>query len=175
MAKKDKEKKEVRKYRQYDKEFHIPLLIELFEKGKEICHFCAVSGICRTTFHYWRKEHKEFQAAYEDALELAERFWINVGDQNCCTPGFNDKYWSRKMMNRFGYANTRTVHLKGIENGGSIVDSFNHIFHQGVLGNLTPGEMGQFINALLTGAKIVESIKMSDELKFIKEHLGLDL
>ena len=157
----------------YDADKHIALLFELFDQGKDICHFCSEASIARNTFDEWRKNHPEFKIAFDIALQRAEKFCLEEGDKYCHEQGFNDKYWSRKMMNRFGYANARKVSIPGIEATTSIIETFNMILREGVIGNITPNETQVLTGALLTGIKIVESIETVKRLDEIESYVGL--
>lgn len=88
----------------YEKEKHIGLLFEVFNKGEGVAAFLDEAAVSKQTFYNWLKIHKEFAAAYEGAINLSQRQWetypLNKSD-------FNYPYWSIMMRNRFGFGKSR--------------------------------------------------------------------
>lgn len=63
----------------YRKEFHPDNFIELSRKGKTFAQIAAAWDIDRDTIKEWAKRHKEFSAAIKRGRQLAEAWYIDIG------------------------------------------------------------------------------------------------
>lgn len=93
----------------YDKEKHIGLLFNVFNKGKGLAAFFNAASIGNKTFYDWLEAHEEFKEAYEAAVSLAKEIWEDYPKDN---PDFNIPYWSIIMRNRFGYGKPKVRIVK---------------------------------------------------------------
>jgi hypothetical protein len=89
----------------YDKEKHIGLLFDIFNKGEGVMAFCADAMISQTTFFSWLKKHREFSEAYKVIINQAGRKWESYPINPKVNMEFS--YWSIIMRNRFGYGKSR--------------------------------------------------------------------
>lgn len=93
----------------YDKEKHIGLLFDVFNKGEGVAAFLDEAVVSKQTFYDWLKAHKEFAEAYEGAINRSHRKWEAYPLKN---PNFNFPYWSIIMRNRFGYGKPKVRIIK---------------------------------------------------------------
>ena len=89
----------------YDKEKHIGLLFDIFNKGEGVMAFCADAMISQTTFFSWLKKYREFSEAYNVIINHAGRKWESYPINPKVNMEFS--YWSIIMRNRFGYGKSR--------------------------------------------------------------------
>ena len=89
----------------YDKEKHIELLFDIFNKGEGVMAFCADAMISQNTFFLWLKKHREFSEAYKVIINQAGRKWESYPLNPKGNIEFS--YWSIIMRNRFGYGKSR--------------------------------------------------------------------
>ena len=89
----------------YDKEKHIGLLFDVFNKGEGVAAFLDEAVVSKQTFYDWLKAHKEFAEAYEGAINRSHRQWEAYPLLK--NSNFNFPYWSMIMRNRFGYGRSR--------------------------------------------------------------------
>jgi hypothetical protein len=89
----------------YDKEKHIGLLFDTFDRGEGVMAFCADAMISQRTFFVWLKKHREFGEAYKVIINQAGRKWESYPINPKVNMEFS--YWSIIMRNRFGYGKSR--------------------------------------------------------------------
>jgi hypothetical protein len=96
----------------YKKEY-CKLLIDLFKKGKSVCHFCAKLEIGRQTFYDWLETQKEFAEAYDRAKEANEAWFTDLGVSGASgeIDGFNQTAWSILMRNKHNYTEHRKIKI----------------------------------------------------------------
>lgn len=63
----------------YRKEFHCDDFIRLAEQGKTLAQIAAAWKVNRDTVFEWAKVHKEFSDTIKRGRQLAEAWYMNVG------------------------------------------------------------------------------------------------
>lgn len=157
----------------YDEEYHGALIIELFEKGRDVEAFCFASEICRTTFKCWLTHHPAFAAAYAHAKEAAITYLAAVGLQGMQDPlNFNATAWSMQMRNRSNYTEKRKVAIPGFKDAKTFAAQYNCIKTEVEEGNLTPDEAATFTGMVSKGADIYKTTEMVEDVKYLMEKSG---
>ncbi len=95
-------------YTCYDKNVHIPLLVEIITASHPISTFCAQAHICRATFYNWLKTNPDFKYAYDLALPVGESNLLNLP---LAKPEYPYAYWRLRMMNQYGYGKSSVPNL----------------------------------------------------------------
>ncbi|SRR6266496_2017976 len=152
----------------YDEEYHCILLIELFEKGRDVEAFCFAAEIHRSTFKVWLKYNPAFAEAYEHAKEAAITYLASVGLQGMQDPlNFNATAWSMQMRNRSNYSEKRKVAIPGFKEAKSFSEQYNCIKNEVAEGNLAPDEASTFSSMIAKGADIYEKTEVSKDVDFL--------
>jgi hypothetical protein len=152
----------------YDPEYHIPLLIDLFEEGKDIYNFCAIAEISDTCFRKWRKRYKAFEEAYEYALQLAHCAWTRFA----LTGLVDSKIWHTIMKNRFGYTDSRRLKLKLLQKAESFDSQFDAVKSEVCEGNISIQEALHLSGMIATGSQIHQGTKLAEDVEKLKEITG---
>jgi hypothetical protein len=157
----------------YDEEYHCVLIIELFEKGKDVEAFCFASEICRSTFKTWLRHHPLFAQAYEHAKEAARTFLAAAGLQGMQDPmNFNATAWSMQMRNRSDYSEKRKVAIPGLKEAKTFAAQYECIKEEVAEGNLAPDEAATLANFVSTGAGIHEKTQMANDVEYLMNKDG---
>ena len=79
------------------------ILIDVFENGGHIAHFCREVGICEKTFYNWVRDHEEIAQAYSTAKTISKAFYEDIGLRGMMgkIKGFNFNSWAMIMNNKF--------------------------------------------------------------------------
>ena len=151
----------------YDEAIHIPLLLELFMVGGNVCNFCCEAEMSDTCFYNWLKRYKNFNSAYEVAKRLAHAHW--EGPAKLQT---DNKIWTLIMKNRFGYTEQRKLEISSLKAAQKFAEQYGVIVTEISKGTLTGPEAQQLTNIIATGADIDEKTKLRDEFEEFKKSLG---
>nr|DAF41188.1 MAG TPA: Terminase small subunit [Caudoviricetes sp.] len=85
-------------------------LPSMFENGESVVEVCVNLGIVKDTFYRWCKEHKEFEKAYKQGLEISEAWWQKLGRAGALgTQKINAATWIFNMKNRFKWSDRTQV------------------------------------------------------------------
>lgn len=158
----------------YDKNIHIPMLIEVFDKGLDIAAFCSNAEISSRCFHLWVQKHKEFKEAYEIAREIAHAWWSNQAKMSLVMhqgASFDTKLWSIIMRNRFGHTEHRKVKVSSLLKAKTFSEQFQCIIKELSEGTITTKEAGELVGTIATGARIDEVTKLQDQVYMLEEAL----
>lgn len=155
----------------YVPSIHLPLLDEIFSKGKSIASFCVAAKIVRTTFHNWVEQYPDFEEAYELATSKAQVYWEEYGANNMMIPGFNYSWWASIMRNRFGYTEHRKIKIKGIDQAKTAMDKYNLVLKEVSEGQITAHELKQLVESILAGTKILEHTELCADVKELQERV----
>lgn len=134
----------------YNKDIHIPMLIESMDTMRDIGEFCHRADISRETFYVWLKKHKEFQIAHKKAHSLAMSRWEELPRTN---PNINISYWHTVMRNRFQYYS----HLPKSK-GKSTKEKLNIYEKAGQKGKITIEQYGKLVASLESEIRIKDAI-----------------
>ncbi len=157
----------------YDFEYHGTLLIELFEKGHDICTFCVAAEICRATFDNWVNYHPEFASALEHARQAARAYFSAEGLRGMQDPlNFNATAWSMQMRNRFEMTDKRKITVKRLKEAASFAEQYNCVKEEVSDGNLTADEAVSLTNMVSTGASIFEKTEVAENVKYLMSKDG---
>lgn len=96
----------------YSEEF-CDRVIELGAQGCSIAEMAADLGCVRQTINNWKKEHPEFLAAFQRALQLSEAWWEKEGRTSLHDPTIQTGLWYANMKNRFGWSDKQDTKLSG--------------------------------------------------------------
>jgi hypothetical protein len=140
----------------YDKEKHIGLLFNVFNKGKGLAAFFNAASIGKKTFYDWLEAHEEFKEAYEAAVYLAQEIWEDYPKD---IPDFNIPYWSIIMRNRFGYGKPKVRIVKD----ATPIARMNAIWDGLEEGELSAQEATQLSSVANTHASILVNQKQGTE------------
>lgn len=132
----------------YEGDRHVGMLFEVFKRGEGIVAFCAEALVSKPTFYEWLKAHKEFQEAYDVAINISAKKWETEMITN---PDLNFGYWSTIMRNRFGYGKPRIRKLKD----AMPIERITAIFEGLEEGELTAQEATQIASVVNTQANIL--------------------
>ena len=132
----DRALKEARKIKmgqptKYDSDLHIPLLLEIFMHGGDVCDFCNAAEICKQTYYEWLKVNPDFKAASDRAYDLAETWWKEKALLGISETSFNSNLWSIIMRNRFDYTDTRKLRLKGLDPNADVTEQAKQLMQVG--------------------------------------------
>jgi hypothetical protein len=88
-------------------------LINLGKNGKGPVHMARALGIARSTFYLLKDRDKDFSDTFEEAMQEAQIWWENVGQEGIFMGGkdnpFQSSLWSFIMANKFGWASKQEV------------------------------------------------------------------
>src|SRR5690242_4800531 len=78
-------------------------LIKHCGNGLSFESFAGEIGVTRSTLYLWRKEHKEFSDAADQAKECCRKYWEEKGRDGTIgeLPGWNSGSWQFIMKNFF--------------------------------------------------------------------------
>jgi len=76
-------------------------VIEWGRLGKSKAWMAAELGTTRKTFYEWEAANPQFRDALECAMELAQQWWEDAGQNALGTREFQASVWSRSMAARF--------------------------------------------------------------------------
>lgn len=162
----------------YDEEFHIPLLLRLFQKGRGISHFIVGAEISEATFHNWKNTHQNFRIAYDIAKHYAQIWWETFGELGASDPSFNTKYWQMMMRNRFDYTEHRKLSVPNLKSCVNLCEQIQCIVYHLADGNLTGSEANQLSNLILASMKVEEyelQQKKIEKLETILRENGINV
>lgn len=76
-------------------------VIALGREGKSKTYIATQLGVTRQTIDNWMEVHGEFFNSMALALELAQAWWEDAGQDGLHADKFNGSVWSRSMAARF--------------------------------------------------------------------------
>lgn len=104
-------------------------LLEKFGEGWSIAEVLVGLGVTQKVHARLRRDHEEYDQAFEDGMVLSEAWWVRQGRENILNNrSFNVGIWVFNLKNRFGWRdsipNDRAVkvsilpdHIKEVEDG----------------------------------------------------------
>jgi hypothetical protein len=155
----------------FDPDIHIPMLMEHFAEGKDVMSFCATAEMCRDNFYEWIDNYPEFSKAYDQAKDLAFRWFEKQAKDGMTAQYFNQSLWSLMMKNRFGYTTERKIRIKKLKDAETPMEQFKVIKEEVAEGNLTASETTNMATFVATGATILEKTEVVKRLESIEERL----
>ena len=141
-------------------------LKELQKQGKSQIEFCAEIEITYKTYLVWQEKFEDFGNASELAEVFALAWWLNLGQYGVNNPRFNEKAYTRQVINRFPKFFTekgRRIHLKKLQ------DALNN--GENSFGQCT-AVLKELSNAELTAEEClatINSIHMTAQTKKVDE------
>ena len=151
----------------YDKNAHPLQLIELFEKGKGACDFCAVNNISKPTFYNWLEAHPEFNEAYLIAQQKGEAWLTDQGLRGMWAgQGFNATVFSIMMRNRCDMPEHRRVrlHFKGCKTSMERVKVLEEKIASGEFSAVEINHLASYIKSVAEINEKTEIAKQVEEL-----------
>lgn len=156
----------------YSQDYHIGLLYEVFVKGGTIEKYCLEASIGLSTFKDWRKRHRAFRTAYEDAKMLAHAYFQEL----IFNPpsNFNFSAYLHACRTRFRETHERTITIKMPKNGNKlrldelVATTYKNALSDFSRGGLTPKEFGEITSGLRNGLAISELTVIRKELDELK-------
>ncbi len=155
----------------YDPKKHPQLLIDIFEKGGEVCNFAGALNISERTFFLWLKIYPELMDAYEIAKAKAKIYLTAVGIANLESNSFQFNVWSLLMRNRCKTTEHRTVPIDFSKCKTSNA-KLKVLEKELAEGNLTPMEAKCFAEVIKAGAEINEKTDVAVRLDEVLKNLG---
>jgi hypothetical protein len=144
-------------------------LVELMSEGKSRAHFCAAHNISQITFDAWRKDHPEFDDAYQVAQGKSEVWWQDMAQKHLTYNSFgtqlNPVIWSMNMRNRFGWTEHRRVSVPQLSTAKTFKEKFDVLTKHIENGKLTTAEVTALSSLLAAGVKIAESAEILEKLE----------
>ena len=156
----------------YSQDYHIGLLYEVFVAGGTIEKYCLEASIGLSTFKDWRKKHRAFRTAFEEAKMLAHAYFQELVLNP--PPSFNFSAYLHTIKIRFRETHERAVTIKMPKNSGKLpLDELVGLTYKNALsdfskGHFTPKEFGEITSGLRNGLAISELSVIRKELDELK-------
>jgi DNA-binding transcriptional regulator YiaG len=150
-------------------------VLELFANGGSLTNLAAMLNVSIDTVDRWRKRDKEFLKLVKIGLVKSQHWWQEEGKTNLQNKEFNSTLWYMNMKNRFQWHDHKpTYPLKKLKKfKGSLQQKNKAIDDALAAGIISTDEHNVIQNSLLAEAKITQLDCLVEEVKAIKEHLGL--
>jgi hypothetical protein len=148
---------------------HIPMLLQIFEQGHHIAHFCKEAEISETTFFNWVDIYPEFKAAYRVAKDICKTHYEDIAIQGLTDSNFNTTLWTVLMRNKFGYTDKRKIKINNLAKSDDMLEAFKTILAEIQSGKLTTDEANHLVGMLAVGVKISENTSMAKDIELLKE------
>jgi len=152
----------------YKEEVHIPMLIEHFGAGGDLCHFLADAEITNFTFYNWLEVHPKMKQAYAIAKELAYVHWLSlVPEQLQEKEGekFNFNVWRTIMRNRFGTTEHRKISIPELKKCKTPEERIQCIMNCISDGELTSQEAVGLSNVVMASLRTDEYTNLVERLE----------
>jgi len=156
----------------YSQDYHIGLLYEVFVKGGTIEKYCLEASIGLSTFKDWRKKHRAFRTAFEEAKMLAHAYFQELVLNPPST--FNFSAYLHTIKVRFREPHEREVTIKMPKNCNKLnLDELVATTYKNALSDfskakITPKEFGEITSGLRNGLAISELTVIRKELDELK-------
>jgi transposase-like protein len=156
----------------YSQDYHIGLLYEVFVKGGTIEKYCLEASIGLSTFKDWRKKHRAFRTAFEEAKMLAHAYFQELVLNPPST--FNFSAYLHTIKVRFREPHEREVTIKMPKNGNKlnldelVATTYKNSLSEFSKGRLTPKEFGEITSGLRNGLTISELVVIRKEIDELK-------
>ncbi len=109
-------------------ESHPERLYHLMSEGKLAIEIMADFKISQDTFYRWKKEHKNFEEAFNLGYPACYTWWLNQGRKNMCTSDKGSKTWCMIMNNCFGWKDKEPSTTNNFQiNSQTHIGSFNQL------------------------------------------------
>ncbi len=155
----------------YDPKVHPVKLIEIFEKGGDVCNFCSQLNIGERTFYDWIKIHADLAEAYDIAKSKAKVYLTSLGLANIESKDFQFNVWSLLMRNRCKTTEYRIVPIDftKCKTSNAKVKILEKELHDG---NLTPMEAKCFADVIKATAEINEKTEIAKQVDELMQLAG---
>lgn len=151
---------------QYNKDIHIPMLHEVFEKGEGVAAFCASADIAEKTFREWKSKYPEFEENYKVAVIKGAAKWeklpLELAERGIT---INHQYWVAINRNRYRYKQ----HELEKEKEDTTLSRMAAAWISMQNGGITPQEYNQIASGLSTESKINELELQKEIVNQLKE------
>jgi hypothetical protein len=155
----------------YLAQLHIPMLLQVFEEGYHVAHFCNMAEISEMTFYHWLDHYPEFKSAYTLAKVMSRSYYEAVGTKGIHDEHFNSKVWEIVMRNKHGYTDKRKLSIDKIAEAKTALEQFKCIIRDVEQGKLTADEAATLTNIVSSGINILEKTELAKDVEMLKEHL----
>ncbi len=150
---------------QYEPKTHCALIIDLFEEGKGIAHFCVETGISRAMFMNWQQVYPKFKQAVQVGKEVG---FVKLMEKSEDSEGNIKDYSARIIKLIFGSEDKIVL---DIDPKSSPLEHYQQVMQQAARGDFTSAEIKQIMESINIGLRAQEICELQSEINELKEGL----